>query len=161
MELKGIIDEDFVNYKKPSMFLATCYCDWKCLTEKNLDISICQNSELVKQKNIEISVNKIIERYLNNPISQSIVIGGLEPVKQFGDVINFIYELRITYNCSDNIVIYTGYYPEEIKEELSSLLQYKNIVVKFGRFEINSEKRFDKILGIWLNSSNQWAEKIS
>lgn len=161
MKLKEIIDEDFINYKKPSMFLATCYCDWKCLIEKNLDISICQNSELVKQKDIEISVNRIIERYLNNPISQAIVIGGLEPLKQFEDVINIIHELRFGFRYDDDIVIYTGYYPKEIEDKLNLLKQYKNIIVKFGRFEIDSDKRFDGILGIWLNSSNQWAEKIS
>lgn len=161
MELKDIVDEDFINYKKPSMFLATCYCDWKCLTEKNLDINICQNSKLVNQENIEISVNKIIERYLNNPISQAIVIGGLEPIKQFNEVLSFINCLRYKYKCDDDVIIYTGYYPDEIQNETNLLKQYKNIIVKFGRFEINSEKRFDEILGIWLNSSNQWAEKIS
>ena len=34
MIIKGIIDEDFVNYKKPSMFLGTCFCDLKCCREK-------------------------------------------------------------------------------------------------------------------------------
>ena len=29
MNLKGVKLEDFVNYKKPSMFLITCFCDWK------------------------------------------------------------------------------------------------------------------------------------
>lgn len=161
MELKGIIDEDFVNYKKPSMFLATCYCDWKCLAEKNLDTSICQNSELANQENIEISVDKIIERYLNNPITQAIVIGGLEPIKQFDELLDFIFQLRIKHKCNDDVVIYTGYYPIEIVYQAVLLSKYKNIIVKFGRFETNSDKRFDEILGVWLSSSNQRAEKIS
>ena len=161
MKLKEIIDEDFINYKKPSMFLATCYCDWKCLTEKNLDINICQNSELVNQENIEISVDKIIERYLNNPISQAIVVGGLEPFKQSEEVIDLIHQLRIKFQCEDDVIIYTGYRPDEILYELYKLKRYENIVIKFGRFEINSDKKFDEILGVQLNSSNQWAEKIS
>lgn len=161
MKLKEIIDEDFINYKKPSMFLATCYCDWKCLTEKNLDISICQNSSLISQSNVEMSNYNIIDRYRNNPISQAIVIGGLEPMKQFNEVLSFINCLRNEYQCEDDVVIYTGYYPHEIQNEINQLKQYRNIIIKFGRFEINSDKKFDDTLGIWLNSSNQWAEKIS
>ena len=30
MILKGIIDEDFVNYKVPCMVLEFPYCDFKC-----------------------------------------------------------------------------------------------------------------------------------
>ena len=52
IRLKSIIDESFQDYKKPSMMLAMCKCDWKCLKEQCLDYSICQNSELVKQENI-------------------------------------------------------------------------------------------------------------
>jgi len=161
MKLKEIIDEDFINYKKPSMFLATCYCDWKCLLEKNLNEGICQNSSLVSQKNIEISNYNVIDRYRSNPISKAIIFGGLEPIKQFDEVLSFINCLRHEYQCDNDVVIYTGYYPNEIQDEINSLKQYKNIIIKFGRFEINSERKFDDVLGIWLNSSNQWAERIS
>ena len=78
MYLKDIIDEDFVNYKLPSMFLATCYCDWKCLKEKDLDVGICQNFGISKNENIDISTPDIISRYQSNPISKSIVFGGSE-----------------------------------------------------------------------------------
>ena len=30
MKIKGITDEDFVNYKYPSMFIATSICSFKC-----------------------------------------------------------------------------------------------------------------------------------
>ena len=159
IRLKQIIDENFQDYKKPSMLLATCKCDWKCLIEQGLDISICQNSELIKQKNINISVSKIINRYINNPITSAIIIAGLEPILQFNEVIEFINEFR---NVSDDdIVIFTGYYPEEIKKQIEELKKYKNIIMKFGRYKHESNKIYDKVLGIWLISDNQFAKKIS
>ena len=65
IRLKYILDENFQDYKKTSMLLATCKCDWKCLKEQGLDLSICQNSELVKQKTINISIYYLANRYIN------------------------------------------------------------------------------------------------
>ena len=51
INIKDIIDEDFVNYKKPSMFIATSTCTFKCEKE---DCNVhCQNSKIVKQKTIK------------------------------------------------------------------------------------------------------------
>ena len=33
MKLKGLIDEDFVNYKDPSLFLIFPFCTFKCEKE--------------------------------------------------------------------------------------------------------------------------------
>jgi pyruvate-formate lyase-activating enzyme len=159
MFVKNIIDEVFQDYKKPSMMIATCKCDWKCLTELELDIGICQNSSLVKQKTVQKLNDEIVERYLNNPITKAIIIGGLEPFLQFEEVIVLIRKFRDYTN--DDIVIYTGYYPEEIKNEINRLKQYKNIIVKYGRYNPNYNKAFDDVLGIELISSNQFAVKIS
>lgn len=159
MKIKNIIDEDFINYKKPSMFIATCICDWKCLKEKNLDISICQNSKLVKQKTIDISIERIIDRYINNPITQAVVIGGFEPILQFEEVIEFIKLFR--EKSKDVIIIYTGYYPEEIDDYIKRLKEYPNIIVKFGRYIPNSKEKYDRVLGVRLISDNQFAVKIS
>jgi len=52
MRIKNILDEDIVNYKKISMFIATCVCDWKCCRELGKDICMCQNSPTAKQKDI-------------------------------------------------------------------------------------------------------------
>ena len=38
MRVKNIIEEDIVNYKETSMFISTCFCDWKCCTEIGADI---------------------------------------------------------------------------------------------------------------------------
>lgn len=159
IRLKQIIDETFQDYKKPSMLLATCFCDWKCLKEQNLDISICQNSDLAKQKIIDIPIEDIINRYINNPITKAVIIAGLEPMLQFNEVFQFIKEFR---KVSDNdIVIYTGYYPEEIVNQINELKKYKNIIIKFGRYKHESNKKYDEVLGIWLISDNQFALKIS
>ena len=138
MKLKGIIDEDFINYKKPSMFLITSTCDWKCCKEAGVDISICQN----------------------NPITKAIVVGGLEPFDQFEELHNLIHYFRGN-NCEDEFVIYTGYYPEEIEGYIYILKMFKNIIIKFGRYIPNSNNKYDEILGVTLVSDNQFAKKIS
>ena len=160
MRIKGLQDEDFVNYKKPSMFIGTSICDWKCCTEQCLDKSICQNSSLANSKTIDISADKIYRRYINNPITKAVVIGGLEPILPFPEVLDLIYTLR-NNGCFDDFVIYTGYYPSEIKHEIEELERCENIIIKFGRFIPNQEKHYDEVLGVYLISDNQYAEKIS
>ena len=159
MLVKNIVEEDFVNYKMPSMFIATCFCDWKCCIEQNINIDICQNAEIIKQPNIFVDNFEIYHRYISNPITKAIVIGGLEPIKQFDDIYNLIKLFR-NNGCNDNFVIYTGYYPNEIQDQLELLKPLKNIVFKFGRYIPNQEKHYDEILGISLVSNNQYGEVI-
>ena len=78
MLIKGLIDEDFINYKQCSMFIMFPFCSFKC--EKDCGIKCCQNSPLAKAPVIDISYKDLVGRYLNNPISKSIVFGGLEPL---------------------------------------------------------------------------------
>ena len=160
MKIKGLIDEDFTNYKKPSMFIATCYCNWKCCVEQGLDKSICQNSEIAQQKNIEISADEIFSRYNSNLITNSVVIAGLEPFLQFDDIYELIKYFRDN-NCLDDIVIYTGYYDYEISNQINMLKQFPNIIIKYGRFIPNRNPHYDEILGVNLASDNQYAERIS
>ena len=159
MWVKTIVDEDFVNYKNPSMFIATTKCSFKC--DKECGRKVCQNSELIDYPNIEINNDNLIKRYLNNPITNSIVIGGLEPFDTFEDLFLFISKVRNTYEILDDIVIYTGYNKEEIENKLFRLTNsFTNIIVKFGRFIPNSTSHLDNILGINLISDNQYAERI-
>ena len=119
MELRTLVDEDFIQYKKPSMFIGTCYCDWKCCKENNFDISICQNNSLTKEPIKHIPNINIIGRYLNNILTSAIILGGLEPMNQFDDIYNFIVDFR--FHCNDDIVIYTGYKEDELTDELKWL----------------------------------------
>lgn len=160
MKIKGLKDEDFVNYKKPSMFVITAICDWKCCTEQKLDRSICQNSELAKANTVDVPVEKICERYITNPITTAVVIGGLEPFLQLPDVYEIIKYLRGKH-CYDDIVIYTGYYPYEIKNEIEQLKEFPNIIIKYGRYIPDNQPHYDEVLGVNLVSNNQYAERIS
>jgi organic radical activating enzyme len=159
MKIKGLIDEDFVNYRKVSMFISFPYCTFKC--DKENGCQLCQNMPLVNDPTFDISMDKIIKRYLSNDISKAFVLGGLEPLDSFKEVYEFILLLRKTYNCDDEVVIYTGYNKEEIDDYISLLKKYKNIIIKFGRFRPNQQAHYDEVLGIKLISDNQYAEKIS
>ena len=159
MKIKVLLDEDFIQYKKPSMFIGTCYCDWKCCKDYG-DITMCQNSELAEINIIiDISDYELIRRYLINDITEAVVFGGLEPMKQYEELYNFIKTFR-EYS-DDDIVIYTGYTKEEIKDYVQELKKFKNLIIKFGRFIPNDIVRYDENLGVYLASSNQYAEKIS
>ena len=102
MVIKGLIDEDFINYKKPSMVIMFPHCTFKC--EKDCGQRVCQNSTLAKSPDITISMKELCTRYLSNFISQAIVCGGLEPMDSFDDLISLILTLRYEHQCNDDIV---------------------------------------------------------
>ena len=157
MIIKQLIDEDFINYKKASMFIGFPTCTFKC--EKDAKCKgMCQNSELYKSPDIEISIDSICDRYINNPLTTAIVCGGLEPFDSFDDLYELIKTLRLIYKCDDDIVVYTGYYDYEIKQKLIKLQVFKNIIIKYGRYIPNKHGRIDEVLGIKLVSDNQYAE---
>lgn len=156
MIVKQLLDEDFVNYKKPSMFIGFPSCTWKC--EKECGERCCQNSTLAQSPNINVSVNSLIERYMKNPITKAVVCGGLEPLDSWDDLQCFIMNFR--YWCSDDIVIYTGYKEEEIKDKLEWLSLYEPIVIKCGRYMPNQKPHYDEVLGVKLASNNQYAFKL-
>ena len=109
------------------MFIATCMCDWKCCKELNMDICLCQNSPIATQKTHNFSDTRIVNRYLKNKLTSAIVIAGLEPLLQWEQLLALIQEFRS--KTDDDIVIYTGYYPEEIKDKIEILKQFKNIII--------------------------------
>lgn len=158
--LRGVVVEDFCNYKLPSMFLISSYCDWKCCHEANIDESVCQNHGLVSGTIKQYSYDSIYQAYINNPITKAIVIGGLEPMLQIDEIIGLIKFFRKNH-CQDTFVIYTGYYPSEIQDCVSKLKNLNNIIIKYGRYVPNAKSRYDDVLGITLISDNQYAEVLS
>lgn len=158
MKVKNIIDEDFINYKKPSMFIITTKCDFKCCREACIDV--CQNMDIVKQPDIDVDEEDLVLRYLNNPITKAIVIGGLEPFDTFYDLSELVLMLRRVYQNQDDIVIYTGYNKDEIQDKLSLLSQFDNIIIKYGRYIPGQKEHFDDVLGVNLASDNQYAEVL-
>ena len=92
MIIKEIRDEDFTNYKKPSMFIGFPSCTWKC--EIECGKKMCQNKSLATSKSIDVSYDSIVNRYLKNNITSSIVIGGLEPFDKWEDLCVLIYTFR-------------------------------------------------------------------
>lgn len=157
MLIRGLIEEDFVNYKKASMFIVFPTCTFKC--EKECGIKCCQNSEVAKSAAIEVDVELLVDRYINNPITHAVVCGGLEPIDSWDDLYRFISNLR--KKTDDDVVIYTGYNKNEILKEIRMLREFPNIIIKFGRFKPNDKHRFDEVLGVELASENQYAEKVS
>ena len=168
MKLVGVIDEDFVNYRKPSMVLEFPYCDFKCM--KECGMQICQNLPLASMPIIEVSSKALVNRFINNPITEAIVMQGLEPLSEqsISDVIDFIKELRLV-NGSADIVIYTGYDEHEVASHIPylcdafrvrSCLTGGHFIIKYGRFKPNEQYHYDEVLGVNLASSNQYGEII-
>lgn len=157
MKIKGIIHEDFVNYKKPSMVVEFPRCDFKC--DRECGQEVCQNSSLVKSPTHDVPVDKIVLSYLKNSITSALVCQGLEPFDSKEDLYQLIKFFR--KYADDDIVIYTGYTEEELFFDTEFLKRvYKNIIIKFGRFIPNQPSYYDETLGVFLASSNQYAKKI-
>ena len=152
MLIKFLVDEDVVNYKKTSMFIGFPYCSFKCGKEN------CQNYNLQFTGNIEIEARELVHRYMTNPLTSAIVIGGLEPFDSWEELQCFIMELR--YRTSDDIIIYSGYIADEIPEEVHRWLalyaQDGPIIVKYGRYLPNQKSIFNEDLGVTLSSDNQY-----
>lgn len=161
MRVKTIVDEDFTNYKKPAMFIGTISCGGKCCIEAGIPLSVCQNDGWRFNAPIYIGERGLCERYLRNHVTSAIVFGGLEPFEQWNEVVFFIRVLRCNYKCNDDIVIYTGYTPEEVTDKVEMLNGIENIIIKYGRYVPDAPSRYDDVLGVTLASDNQYAERIS
>lgn len=170
MILKGLIDSDFVNYKKPCMTLMFPTCNFKC--DQECGEPVCQNSTLAQEPNIEVDIRSLVDRYINNPITKAVCMQGLEPFDSWDDLYAFIH--LFSRRCDDDIVIYTGYNEDEIKCNIELLRmdigqkvinidkgeKANNVIIKFGRFIPGQKLHFDDVLGVNLASDNQYAKRI-
>ena len=142
---------DFINYKKASMVISMPKCDFKCNRECNGDI-VCQNYSLRDSKIIDIDIDKLVSKYINDPYTSAIIFSGFEPFyripynndidknylidtrlreiewldkrqSSFNDIFNFLYMLRIIYKCNDDVVIYSGYTQEELSNPEYNIIE--------------------------------------
>ena len=107
MIIKGLQDEVFGDYKKPSMQIVFPTCSFKC--DKENGCKLCQNASLARSLPMSYFTPALIRRYLDNPITKAIVCGGLEPFDSPDDLLELVTLLR--EKCDDDVVIYTGYTP--------------------------------------------------
>ena len=156
MKLINLIEEDFVNYRKPGMFLGFPYCSGKC-NSTHFGI-LCQTWQLKSERAIDIPIDEIIERYSKNSISKALICGGLEPFDSPLDLMDLCEAFRVHFK--DDIVIYTGYNECEIRTTLNKLKPLNDILVKFGRYFPGDSPHLDRTLGVMLASNNQYAEWI-
>ena len=156
MIIKGLTFCDLVNYKKPAMVVAFPHCSFKCDIECGQ--KVCQNSALAGDPPIPILVQDIVKKYMEDDMCHAIVFQGLEPFDSWSDMYFLIQMLRKQTN--DDIVIYTGYTKEEIKDKVYLLDLFPNIIIKYGRYIPGQQPHYDEILGVNLASDNQYAKKI-
>lgn len=158
--IKDLKDEIIGDYKETSMYIATAHCDWKCCRESGIPVSVCQNSPLVSKPTIAYPIEKIYRRYISNGLTSAIVVAGLEPLNQIGEVIELVKVFREN-KCYDPFVIYTGYTELECEQmtRFNELADFGNIIVKYGRFVPDDTSRYDPVLGVTLVSSNQYAKR--
>ena len=74
------------------------------------------------------------DRFIGGGFLGPFVLGGLEPLDSFDDVWSFISFIRDNTLLEDDIIIYTGYYPEEIEDKINKLKKFKNIYLKSHPF---------------------------
>lgn len=172
MHVLDIIDEDFVNFKIPSMTISMPYCDFKC--DQDAGCIVCHNHNLADLPILNIHTSTIVARYINNPITKAITVQGLEPFyvnhpqakDSYTEVLNFIKVLRSTYGVKDPVVIFTGYTEDECTEQgfltpFTTNEYLSNVIIKFGRYIPDQDPHLDPLLGIKLSSDNQYAKQIS
>lgn len=159
MKIVNLVQEDFTNYKKTSMFIGFPKCTGKC--NKLNGAVVCQNAALYNSKTIEVAPEKLVALYLANPLVKALVLGGLEPFDSPEDLMELVGVFRRSTN--DDIVIYTGYTEQEVKNMVAYgfLLNYSNVVIKYGRYLQGDEPHMDDVLGVKLASNNQYARIIS
>ena len=158
IEVKGIIWEDTVNYKKICTTLMMPKCSFKC--DKEYGTQVCQNWELAAAPSQTVLINPFMRRYMANPLTEALVLQGLEPFDSLIDLYTVAAALS-DFKCTDDLVIYTGYNRTEVGSKLQPLFYIPgHLIVKWGRYIPNQKPHYDPALGVYLASDNQYGELI-
>lgn len=160
IEVKGVIWEDMVNYKKICTTLMMPKCNWKC--EKECKEAFCQNSGLAAAPSEPLHINGFIRRYMDNLLTEALVLQGLEPLDSLVDVYTVAAAFH-DFNIQDDFIIYTGYNKSEIPDSTIQRIASSipgHLIIKWGRYIPNQTPHYDPILGVNLASDNQYGEII-
>lgn len=161
MLIKGILSEDFVNYKVPCMTIMMPKCDFKC--DREAGCQVCQNMPIARDPDIIVNIENMLDRYyFENDITGALVFQGLEPFDTIEDLCDCIE--YFSNKCNDDIVIYTGYNENEIADKIKlvkdSISGSNKLIIKFGRYIPGQEPHHDNILGVDLASNNQYTKIV-
>lgn len=160
IEVKGIIWEDIVNYKKIGTTLMMPKCSFKC--DKENGTQGCQNWELAAAPLQTVHINAFMRNYKSNTLTEAIILQGLEPLDSPVSVFTVAAALS-DFHITDDLVIYTGYYKDEypalIIPEIAKIIP-GNLIIKWGRYRPKQLPHYDPILGVYLASENQYGEII-
>lgn len=163
MRVRKLLTERFQDYKFPCMYISACWCDWKCCPDHP---DICQNSPVARMPIKDIPDDEILDLYESDPITQAIVIAGLEPLIQANEVIGLIRR-AVERNIRTTFIIYTGYTADEAQAAgfhdmlcTTGFGSGVNVVIKYGRFIPGRQPHLDSLLGVELVSDNQYARQI-
>ena len=158
IEVKGVIWEDLVNYKKIGTTLMFPKCSFKC--DKECGEQVCQNWELAAAPSQTVHINGFMRLYKSNPITEAIILQGLEPFDSLIDVYTVAAALE-DFNITDDLVIYTGYNRDEIASHLKPLYSIPgHLIIKWGRYIPGQKSHYDPVLGVYLSSDNQYGEQL-
>ena len=159
IKIKGIVEEDFTQYRRPTMVILFPTCTFKCDKENKCDL--CQNAKLLQEPDILVDPKAIVDRYMKNSITEGFVFSGMEPFDSTEDLYSLLSNIREV--TEDVVIIYTGYTYSELidRGDIKKLREYRNIVLKVGRFVPNRPSRFDNVLGVTLSSDNQFAIQLT
>lgn len=163
MRVRKLLTERYQDYRLPCMYLAACFCDWKCCPDTPY---VCQNHPVAQMPVTDIPDDEILDRYEENPITEAIVIAGLEPLLQVREVVNLI-RCASERGIRTTFVIYTGYTKKEVRFigffdalKAAGIGDGIGVIMKYGRYVQDQQPHFDEVLGVELASGNQYAEKI-
>jgi hypothetical protein len=109
---------------------------------------------MVCSKNVR--VGPFVEWILENTVNDKIVLGGLEWTEQ-EDELYILLDTCEEYNA--NVILYTHWSEEEIKQKFPRLLQY-DMYIKFGEYRPELASNDYSSHGIPLASTNQYIKRV-
>lgn len=141
--IKGIFHER----TEDAPFIGALICANNC----NFNCNDCINQDLKYSTGYYMEDTEIIKEVLSNIFNKGIILSGLEWTLQSAEMLKLI-DLALDNNLE--VILYTGMIKEDFFNKFPQL-KYKNILIKFGKFNKELYVENYKVYGIKLASSNQ------